>query len=91
MGSGSQFPFLIHVDELGPSSTYPDEQLNVMLLLSIAGSVNPMISTTLLSIRPAGFPQLATVNNYFYYNYIIIGIFGTIRDFTHHSTLQCSL
>ena len=38
LGSGSHSPFPIHVDELGPLSTAPVGQINVMPAPSNAGS-----------------------------------------------------
>ena len=59
LGSGSHFPFLMQIAELAPFSTCPDEQLIVMLVPSIARPLYPIIFTTLLPIRSAGFPHLA--------------------------------
>ena len=41
LGSGSHSPFLVHVDEVGPTSVSPLLQLNVMFSPSSAGSSYP--------------------------------------------------
>ena len=43
MGSGSHFPFPIHIDVLGPISSNPGGQCKVMLVPSLAGIMWPVI------------------------------------------------
>ena len=68
MGSGSHFPFLIHVDELGPWSMRPKLQLKLILIPSITGMccVYPMIFIESLvsgfDCCTGGRPQLATTD-----------------------------
>ena len=50
LGSGSHFPFPIHVDELGPLCIDPVGQVNVIFCPSSAGSLYPSITTSALRV-----------------------------------------
>ena len=61
LGSGSHSPFSVQVAELGPMSTSPGGQLNIMVLPS-TGTINPTMFGTesLLTVdNNSGCPQLA--------------------------------